>query len=276
MCFITIVAAMMAFPVYIAKQNCMCKFWMVPLPDRLKNQDAYDDLTKIIIVFPWIILNAPFWVPWLLFGCFLYVSKIFAINQVANLWYEVWSGSKLYNKTQLINGRLLNESIYTEIFYETFPQLVIQLFNNSLLDRWSPLAIFSMVFSIFNATNGVFRVWFYKCVKKIPLVDIPIHLEVFGTTLIKIDPKNQRNGEENATAMEESSTQNIMHNNVDGGSKTLELTERELQDNSKSKAQSTSKFFDQFKFKNASLQDMVVDLSARVEVLEVDYRKLRS
>ena len=107
-------------------------------------------------------------------------------------------------------------------------------------------------------------------------MDIPIYLEIFGITLINVDPKDQRDGEENATAIEESSTQNIMHNNVDGGSKTLELTERELQDNSKSNVQSTSKVFDQFKFKNASLQDMVVDLSARVEVLEVDYRKLRS
>merc|ERR1711871_1209092 len=74
--------------------------------------------------------------------------------------------------------------------YETFPQLIIQFLNNTFLNTWSPLAIFSMLFSIFNAINGLYRLFFYKYIKKVPLANIPVHFELFGVTLIHIDIDN--------------------------------------------------------------------------------------
>ena len=89
LCAFAIGASLLVFPVHLLKIDARCAFPILPLPSSLSGKEDYADLSNFMTILPWVIINAPFWLPWLVFGSFLYVSKIFAVSKVANLWYRV-------------------------------------------------------------------------------------------------------------------------------------------------------------------------------------------
>lgn len=111
-----------------------------PVPSKLFFEN-YDTIYKLlitgIVTLPWVIINSWFWFPWLLFGCFLYSTKVWSIGPVKNFWLRVWTGSDKFSTKLVINPSILNESIYLEIVFETFPQLIIQIINNTMLGNFN-------------------------------------------------------------------------------------------------------------------------------------------
>jgi hypothetical protein len=168
LCGLSIFVSFACFPLYLIKRNAQVKFRIWQLPDDMKDY-VYDDITQILMISPWLIVNSVMWLPWLCFGSLLFLTKSFAVGKVHNWWMEIWLGNDSLNTDVFVDGPLLNEAIYTEIVYETYPQLILQFTNNSLLGNWTPLSIFSMTFSVFNAINGLYRVGFYKYGKVIHL-----------------------------------------------------------------------------------------------------------
>ena len=185
----SIFTAMGHFVFHLFELNAWCKFRLVPIPKSLSYEN-YDDLFKVLSVVPWMIMNLPFWFPWLVLGCFLYITKIFAVGKVANFWLYVWTGGNAFQTDTFIDAKLLNTAIYSEILYETLPQLIIQVLNSTLLNSWTTLSIFSVAFSILSACSGVYRTFFYKTVRKIKLKDIPLIVEICGIKFIDIDPRS--------------------------------------------------------------------------------------
>jgi hypothetical protein len=166
LCGFSISVSFACFPIYLIRRNAQCKFYIWKLPKRMK-KFMYDDITQILMISPWLIVNSVIWVPWLIFGSLLFLTKSFAVGKVHNWWMEIWIGNDSLNTDTFIIGQILNEAIYTEIIYETYPQLSLQFTNNLLIGNWTPLSIFSMAFSVFNAINGLYRVCFYKYGKAI-------------------------------------------------------------------------------------------------------------
>ena len=127
-----------------------------------------------------------FSIVWLTFGLILFATKAFAVSKVANFWVRYWTWDK--NFEGYFEGKIvveiLNESIYTEILYETLPQMILQIINNILVDQWNFLSIVSTTISGINMANGIYRFLFYKIYRKIDLVDIPVSFEFGGVTLI--------------------------------------------------------------------------------------------
>ena len=77
---------------------------------------------------------------------------------------------------ELVDKKVLNESIYTEIIFESLPELILQSFNNQLLREWSTVAIISTVNSALSVANGTYRAMYYKLYLGQNLVDIDVDL----------------------------------------------------------------------------------------------------
>lgn len=183
-------------------KKALPRFYICPMPARLIF-DKYDSLYKmiigVVILAPYVIMNLPVLLPWLLIGNLLYSTKAFAVRPVANLWIHIWTGERFssegskdfakyqreqdYAELHPIDERVLNESLYSHIIGETFPILVIQFLNNTFSDAWTPLGYFSIAFSIFNSMSGIYRIVYYKLYLRIPLVDIPVDFSVMGVSM---------------------------------------------------------------------------------------------
>jgi len=179
------------------------RFYLVSMPARLIF-DKYDSLWKVMLgvalVTPFALLNSPVLLPQLVSGCLLYSTKAFSIKPIANTWLHIWTGARFAKAgtpeaeerdrqiedafTHPIDERVLNESIYSHIIFETFPLVVIQFINNQSFGSWNGLAIFSMAFSIFNAMSGVYRIVYFRLIKGIPLVAIPVDFSIAGVDLM--------------------------------------------------------------------------------------------
>ena len=81
----------------------------------------------------------------------------------------------------------LNKCTYGTILLESFPQLVIQVINNSKVNMWTKIAILSSVISGFSCLNGLYRVVYFKFIKGINLIDVPIDISIAGVNFIRID-----------------------------------------------------------------------------------------
>jgi len=143
----------------------------------------------IVFLLPNLVFNAPtfvFSIVWFCFGLLLFATKAFAVCKVANFWVRYWTWDESHDR--YFEGKIvvdiLNESIYTEILYETLPQIVLQVINNMLVEQWTLISIISTIISGIDMINGVYRFIFYKVYRKINLVDIPVKLEFGGITLI--------------------------------------------------------------------------------------------
>ena len=117
---------------------------------------------------------------WFMLGLFLQTFKLMSLISISNVWYFVWTGSNELEETELaIDTEELNKNILYELLFESFPQIIFQVINNTLLNYWSPLAITSLFFSGFMVLNNTYRFCYYLYLVKQPwrLVDIPINVE---------------------------------------------------------------------------------------------------
>jgi hypothetical protein len=137
-----------------------------------------------------LLLHLPIWFGWLLIGTFLYQSKILSIGIIWNLWFSFWTGTTTgnYFTVMAIDTRVFNKSLLTEFLFESLPQLSIQAYNNTQLQKWSLLSYISTIFSLFMTLDGIWRISYYKIYNGISFRDIPV-----GMGIIKINPDSQMN-----------------------------------------------------------------------------------
>lgn len=149
--------------------------------------EDYDNLVKVLVGFgvniPWILLNTPYLLPKLVTGMFLYSTKVLAIGGVQTRWNRWWTGTDEYAVLENIDVHMLNESIYVEILAETFPQVIIQILNHSLINQsmttgWDLVSGASIVVTILNTMNGLWKLLYYKAIKGINLDDIPVDFAI--------------------------------------------------------------------------------------------------
>ena len=171
-------------------------FWRIKIPTMLKFEEVdnifkfvYTLVLYVLFLLPNLVLNTPtfvFSIVWFCFGLLLFATKAFAVCKVANFWVRYWTWDESHDR--YFEGKIvvdiLNESIYTEILYETLPQIILQVINNMLVEQWTLISIISTTISGIDMINGVYRFIFYKVYRKINLVDIPVKLEFGGVTLI--------------------------------------------------------------------------------------------
>ena len=107
-------------------------------------------------------VHVPFWVCWFVVGTVLYQTKVITIGPVWNLWFRVWSGNDLFDTNIDIDTRLFNKSLLSEFVLESLPQLIIQGYNNTLLDKWTLVGLISAACSAFMTVDGIWRILYYR------------------------------------------------------------------------------------------------------------------
>ncbi len=84
-----------------------------------------------------------------------------AVGPVLNFWIYIWSDNlaakKKLKKTHVINATYFNISSLNSLILETFPQLLIQCINSSLMSNWSTIGAVSI------AMSGICVLYDKKC-----------------------------------------------------------------------------------------------------------------
>jgi hypothetical protein len=187
-----------AFCWLLYKREVLFKAHMyMPCFDKLPMNDVVNDnlanaTWSVFIRIPYAILNLPFLAPKLVLGMLLNSTKVFAIGGVYNRWMQLWTASEKHGTASFIDAEVLNESVYMEILGETFPQVIIQVWNNYAINPnilgWGTVNILSLAVTVINTFNGLWKIGYYKLYRGISLVDIPISM----STLKKDKDKGEK------------------------------------------------------------------------------------
>lgn len=149
-----------------------------------------------------------FLVFWLLIGIFLQMTKTIAMGTVWNVWFFVWTGHRHWHDTYgTVDTEDLNYGLLSQFCLETVPHIILQSVNNTLLGTallscvafvhavrsflswamcttgtWvsSPIAILSLVMSIFMAVATIYKYVYHVGLRADPqgMKDIPLDKSV--------------------------------------------------------------------------------------------------
>ena len=169
--------------------------------------DAHDNLIKVVyywvswvlVVFYQLVYACPLYVLTLLDGvCYLvmmllgyllYQTKALSMNCVFNKYITMWIGSgnasllkELTKPTDVVfDFALFNKSLLVEFATETFPQLIVQAYNNTYTHQWTNLLnIISAVASVIISANGLWRMLYWKVNDFSPVILLRLMLILFA------------------------------------------------------------------------------------------------
>ena len=257
---------------YLYDKNIRARFPFVQIPNNFFF-DRYDNISKIYLtgikVFPYILINLPFLLPMLLFGMFLYATNLFSISRIKRFWLFLWTGIKqVETPDEIVDSYTHNPCLYNTILLESFPQILIQTINNSKLNNWTDLAIISSVISGLSILDGIYRVVYYKLIKGINLVDVPIDISIVGVELMKLDRSNVDDLEQ--------SVSNRIHGEIviisseDRGTHRTEVSEPLLK-----LQESISKMSQVMYLENKDLKDEIISIKSENKDLKEEMRSIK-
>ncbi len=172
----------------------------------------------------------PFIVFWLLAGFYLFQTKLLSIRPIWNYWFKVWTGTDKFDKKNMIDFHLLNESFLAEFLLETTPQLILQSYNNTMIKSWSNVAYFSVALSLLMAINGIYRYGYYLLYKGLKFDEIPIEISLGGIYTIRFDDEDISSNKNNSHYQHQSDDSNHDSNKIKS---TIRLAEIELENSNK-------------------------------------------
>jgi len=161
-------------------------------------EDSWDDLIKILfkVILFWIVLCIlqlftciafvfwtmifdPLFFFWTGVGMFFYQTKLLAFVPFWNFWVKRWTGNDDdHLKKGLVDVRMLNKSILTELIFESLPQIVIQVVNGVFMKSIDTVGYFSVSMSSLFIVNGIYKFIFYLYCKNIPFDKIPNGIDI--------------------------------------------------------------------------------------------------
>lgn len=148
--------------------------WILVLAMQALSVVVYLVFSVVIIA-----VHLLFYTFWLPIGFFLYSTKTIAIGKIWTLWFRGWTGTDNFDSSTAIDARILNKSIFVEVMYETFPQLLLQITNNQMMSTWDSICIFSTSVSLFMAINEFYRFNYWRCFRGVSYKDVPLKID-FG------------------------------------------------------------------------------------------------
>jgi hypothetical protein len=159
-----------------------CIFNIVIWIIAISCQAAYIPIVVFIIGFQLFV----FLPIWFVLGVLLMWTKADALKNVWDVWYFVWTRSREFKSDEdvVLDTHILNGSLFIHFVFEAIPSMLIQIFNNILLNApWTPIAYVSIVFSLYNVLSGLYRYVYHrhmKCfgVEPVELQDVPINKNI--------------------------------------------------------------------------------------------------
>jgi hypothetical protein len=164
------------------RKNARAKFWIYPMPSSLFFQE-YDSFYKVAITgvvgFPFFLLNAPFLIPWLLLGTYLFKMKVMCIGRVQEIWFRVWTGNSHWTVPDFVDEAQLNEQFISILLLQSLPWLILQAVSIHMVSG-TYLTYFSMSISALMLLSGAYRYGYYVLHKKLRLSEVPVRILGFG------------------------------------------------------------------------------------------------
>ena len=171
-------------------QGVVVKFWILSIPEKAFFKE-YDNVFKLaitgILSIPFVIVNFPILLAHFIVGMVLNSTKIIAVGRLSTLWFQGLTGSSKFSSNAIIDTQVLNSSIFSHLFFRTFPHVIVQVINNTYLGNWTLVAKLSIFASGLAAVNGVYRIIYIKFFLKQDVVDAPIRLTVGGLVPLNYD-----------------------------------------------------------------------------------------
>jgi photosystem II stability/assembly factor-like uncharacterized protein len=131
---------------------------------------------------------------WFLFGIFLETTKLIHITSIWNLWFRIWTSSDdfLDIGDGILDTHSFHYAMLFEFFLETFPQLILQGVNNTLVSSWTShyIGIISFVISCLMALNVAYRYLYHARLQSLPttMKEIPIQSFLFRLQSLTFPP----------------------------------------------------------------------------------------
>jgi len=92
----------------------------------------------------WCLLSLVYLLPLSVLGLFWFNTKALSIGPIWNLYFTLWSGpsSEFAQRKIDVDTGVLNLALMAHLL-NTGPQFLVQIFNNSYTNLWTPVAYFS-------------------------------------------------------------------------------------------------------------------------------------
>ncbi len=175
---ICVILPVFHFMYYLVQMSAFPKWFLLSPPKALQFPGDYSNLAQIILYLilhlPWIILHAPIFVPMYIFGCFLFMTKLFSIGKIHDIWMYAWTGSNDFASPEDIDTKLYNETYFSGVLMESIPQFILQVINSVYTKQMNAITVVSISFSAMMIINSVYRFVYFVLHSKTPLRDIPI------------------------------------------------------------------------------------------------------
>lgn len=205
--FFYVVLSNVWFYLMLYQRNARPRLYLLPMPQSfVMPPEAYDSLWKVlkgaIVALPFVLVNSPVLVPQLVVGNLLYSSKLFALRRASMTWMDLWTGDafasgenprresewKLASESP-IDSRILNQSLYAHMLFESLPMIALQVTNATLagggaIYNLDPSVIPSFCVSVLNGSLALYRLVYIKLVKKASLFDTEIDLTISGLDIL--------------------------------------------------------------------------------------------
>lgn len=157
-------------------------------------------IAYVPLVMACLLVECVFLAMWFLVGCVLLWVKVDCLTIIWNIWFRVWTKSYDFDAmfedgdhyeidTDVLNGIMLNHFLF-----ESSCHLVLQSFNNVLLDKpWTYTALLSLACSCVQVFGGVYSFSVRKVcsclgVRTAKRKDMPQVLAAFGILCFNIPP----------------------------------------------------------------------------------------
>ena len=191
---------------FLFLRGIRAKFWIIPMPQYLFFE-SYNNIYKFLFTgvagAPFVLINLPVLIPLLFIGYVLYTMKVMSIIRVYKKWVYLYSGvynghddidkTMKFTNNMVIDSHILNASIHEEIIFESLPLIIIEIINNVIMVRAVPLAYVPVVVCGLNVLSGIYHIIYYRIYRRIPIVDIPIKIDVMGVVLINLNEISDNN-----------------------------------------------------------------------------------
>lgn len=140
---------------------------MITLPAQVTNA-CNNRFLIVFLVIPYYFFMLIKSIVLFLAGYCLYTSKLLLIGPIHNTFFELFTNSKQFATTQLLDNQSFTEGVYYELFFESLPQIVIQVrnwqstyFGGSILTNKPLLA--SVISSVATFLFHITILISYKC-----------------------------------------------------------------------------------------------------------------
>lgn len=116
------------------------------------------------------------------FGVLLELTNTLSIGRAWDVWFRLWTGTEEFSEPHVsIDTAMMNYGLMNRLLFETFPATITQIINNVLLkQKWTPVAILSLVASLFTFANLIYRYLYFQSCKKesLSMKEIPIETSI--------------------------------------------------------------------------------------------------